>query len=596
MLFISSSCDKQPDNAESKTYTLAGKVEKGPFVNGSELTIQELDYNLKSTGRIFNETISSDDGGFNLGDFDLVSPYVLMTATGYFYNEVSGELSNGTLRLQSIVDLTSKESSNLNIITHLMRNRILKLISSDEMLFSEAYKKAQYEVLENFSLHKYANTDAALFSIAAGTEESAALVVLSSALISDRTIAEFTEHLALLATQFSENGTLTATQREDYYKRSSELPLDYISEKLIERYKELKINITVKDLNNYIDWDKDGEVGDDFNPETPPSIKITNINARSTSVQFTITPSDKTIRYEYFVAKTDEKVDMIVVENGEPNTITVDNLEENALYEIRAIAYGMNENKSAVATYLFKAIEGGEVVFFRRVLALVFTGQWSVNSPLMTTVLNTVRADYSGVLNTIAVHLENGPYRDDDLEITEGVQLYAESGVNGIPMIQIDYREMCSVKASILNQAINVSINDYAASSTVAIRSEIEDKEITIEVKAKFAETGNYKIGCVITENNVIRDNTKGSVDGLYHNVLRCFLTDAFGDDIGEMNAGQEVTRIYTVNLDDNEIIDAQWNVENLNVVAFIMKNHGNGNNYVNNSAECKANGSVDFS
>jgi len=48
------------------SYNIIGNVQKGPFSNGSELSIFELDNNLFPTGRTFHTTIS------NLGKLNLI--------------------------------------------------------------------------------------------------------------------------------------------------------------------------------------------------------------------------------------------------------------------------------------------------------------------------------------------------------------------------------------------------------------------------------------------------------------------------------------------------------------------------------------------
>lgn len=45
--------------------------------------------------------------------------YVLLTADGYYFNEVYGELSDGQISMQSIVNLTDNKQANVIILTHL---------------------------------------------------------------------------------------------------------------------------------------------------------------------------------------------------------------------------------------------------------------------------------------------------------------------------------------------------------------------------------------------------------------------------------------------------------------------------------------------
>lgn len=323
--------------------------------------------------------------------------------------------------------------------------------------------------------------------------------------------------------------------------------------------------------------------------DTTPTIKVTNVKANSKQVSFTLEPTNA-IRYEYSVAKSGVNAGMNSIENSKSRDFVIEGLEEGANYDIKAIAYGKDNVKSEVVIEPFLAKDGGGSKYFRRVLAFKYTGQWCVNCPLMTAALKKIRSSDPDRLNTIAVHLSNTSERPDDLEVPAGVQLYRKTGSAGLPTTQIDYREMCSSQVSNLERAIDKSIQDYYATSVVAITSKIEGNQAIIEVKAKFSELGNYKIGCAITEDGIVRNNTVGSTSGQYNDVLRAFATDPFGDDLGEVENGGEITKTYTVDLNDN------WNKENLKVVAFIIKNHGaDHENYANNSAECGINGSVAF-
>ena len=190
----------------SKTYNVLGKVEKGPFVSGSTVTIQPMDGNLQVLGSLYSSTIQDDLGNFSFGSKLFEAPYAEVTANGYFFNEVNGELSSGTLSLRALVDLSDETTVNVNLLTHLKYQRIQKLIA-DGMKFGEANKQAQKELFTAFGLQQYADKDASTFSIAKGTDESAALIAISSLLLVDRNEAALTEYLAKLRREFGEKGT-----------------------------------------------------------------------------------------------------------------------------------------------------------------------------------------------------------------------------------------------------------------------------------------------------------------------------------------------------------------------------------------------------
>lgn len=265
--FSLSSCSDDNDmenDFEPKTYNVLGKVEKGPFVSGSTITIQPMDGNLQVLGSLYSATIQDDLGNFSFGSKLFEAPYAELTANGYFFNEVEGELSSGTLSLRALVDLSDETTVNVNLLTHLKYQRIQKLIV-EGMKFGEANRQAQKELFTAFGLQKYAEKDASTFSIAGGTDESAALIAISSLLLVDRSEAALTEYLAKLCREFGENGKFGSStlQQISKDKKSLSNQLSSVRGNVIERYNELGLKIEVKELGHFIDWDNDGLAGNE---------------------------------------------------------------------------------------------------------------------------------------------------------------------------------------------------------------------------------------------------------------------------------------------------------------------------------------------
>ena len=162
------SCSEKDDfldePEEPQTYDVQGKVEKGPFISGSSISIQPMDSKLQVLGSMYNTAITDDLGNFMLGSKEFATQYAEFMANGYFYNEVKGELSNGTLTLRALVDLKDNSTVNVNILTHLKYARIKNLVSSGKK-FSEANTQAQTELIEAFGLSEIIKKDVSSFSI-----------------------------------------------------------------------------------------------------------------------------------------------------------------------------------------------------------------------------------------------------------------------------------------------------------------------------------------------------------------------------------------------------------------------------------------------
>ena len=66
---------------------VSGNIEKGPFVQGSKVTLYELDANLSQTGKTFRTQTNNDLGAFTFDTpMQLNSQYVELETSGYFYN------------------------------------------------------------------------------------------------------------------------------------------------------------------------------------------------------------------------------------------------------------------------------------------------------------------------------------------------------------------------------------------------------------------------------------------------------------------------------------------------------------------------------
>lgn len=274
LLCFLASCSEEEKGGEIFTpanYSVNGKVEKGPFIKGSTITLQPLDAKMNSLGTSFPGTIVDNEGTFDMGTVELNAPYALLTTNGYFYNELSGRLSDGTITLQAIVDLKDHSTVNVNLLTHLAKERIKVLIANGAS-FHDANKQAQKELLTNFGLQKYAEKDVAQFSITAGTNEAAALLVVSAGMLYDRSEAELTEYLAQLSLDFTANGKFTDEQIKEYRKVTRGLNFSRITEQLKERYNELGKEISIKDLKYFVDYDGNGIAGDEFNPDEPTDL------------------------------------------------------------------------------------------------------------------------------------------------------------------------------------------------------------------------------------------------------------------------------------------------------------------------------------
>jgi uncharacterized protein (TIGR02145 family) len=130
------------------TASIEGVVEKGPFVKGTSVTLYELNpETFAQTGKVFTGTVEGDNGGFSLGKVELDSRYVLLEASGYYWNELSGQNTTSPLSLKAVAHVNEKSKININIGTHITHKRILSLIESG-MDFDDAKEQAESELIK----------------------------------------------------------------------------------------------------------------------------------------------------------------------------------------------------------------------------------------------------------------------------------------------------------------------------------------------------------------------------------------------------------------------------------------------------------------
>lgn len=271
-------------------HIVKGKVEKGPLVRGSQIDMRTLDQYMVPTGNSYTTTIENNTGDFNFGSLKVNTPYAKLTADGYFFNEVDGKLSTGTIKLDAIVDLSDNSTVNVNVLTHLKSKRINHLIANEGKTFKEANEQAQRELLAQFGLQGYATKDASKFSITSGDDAAGALIAVSSLILSDRSEAEIVEYLSLLSNEFSTTGTFSDTTKEKLKSTRNYLNgrLDKIATNIKERYKELGYEVGVKDLASFFDWDNDGIAGNELDESSTVQLSQNQISVPAEGGDFTV--------------------------------------------------------------------------------------------------------------------------------------------------------------------------------------------------------------------------------------------------------------------------------------------------------------------
>lgn len=136
--------------------TVTGFAEKGPFRYGTSVKIVELDsvMRLADSKRTHQTCITSSNGKFDFGSVNLVSPYVRVEANGFYKDELTGGLSSSLIKLNAVVDLSKRDSFNVNMLTHMAAPRVLKLVqdAGNNQPIGSQSGRALNDVLSSFGI------------------------------------------------------------------------------------------------------------------------------------------------------------------------------------------------------------------------------------------------------------------------------------------------------------------------------------------------------------------------------------------------------------------------------------------------------------
>ena len=131
-----------------KDLDVAGVSQKGPFVKGSAVTVQGIDcQTMELTHEIFEGTVKSDKGDYDVGGITLSSSCAVFEVTGLYLDEFTGAQTTEPVTLRSLVNLKDRKSVNVNVLTRLEYDRVVKLVSEQNASFADAKKQAENEVL-----------------------------------------------------------------------------------------------------------------------------------------------------------------------------------------------------------------------------------------------------------------------------------------------------------------------------------------------------------------------------------------------------------------------------------------------------------------
>lgn len=298
LLAISISCnkDESPEPQQLTKETLSGFVQKGPFINGTSITVSELDASLVQTGNTFNTQIVENSGTFELKDITLSSPFVQLQADGFYFDEVVGEKSSAQLTLFALSDISVKDQINVNILTHLEKGRVEFLIGED-VEFNQAKDSAQHELLLAFGIDNPNIENSEELDISVNNSGNATLIAISIILQANNSVADLTELLANINTDFRQDGILNSEKiKSELFNTTQNLNLEEIRTNLENRYSELGLSADIADFESVIEQYLASQKPFNINAEVS---NVTCNGLNNGSINITVNEGTEPFSYEW---------------------------------------------------------------------------------------------------------------------------------------------------------------------------------------------------------------------------------------------------------------------------------------------------------
>lgn len=149
-----------PDDYKVNGCEVSGVAQKGPFQFQSPIYLREaINDSLEFSTQVIVDEVSGDHGEFVIPGVYLKNPIVSLEAKGLYKNEVKGVWSTKEMTLQALAELptnsidveNAEASVNVNLLTHLEYDRVLKLVRKGYSL-KAAKKQAQQEIMHALGL------------------------------------------------------------------------------------------------------------------------------------------------------------------------------------------------------------------------------------------------------------------------------------------------------------------------------------------------------------------------------------------------------------------------------------------------------------
>ena len=422
ILVIGISACKKNNEFKSINAEIYGFVQKGPYISGSTITIQELDNSFAPNGKTYGTVTTDDFGSFKLNSV-INSQYVVVIAQGFYYDEVAGNLSSASLTLRAILKTSSKMVANVNVLTTLSENRIMFLVNNNNKSFEDAQKQAENEILKTFGISENGILNFNQMDISKEGDSNAILIALSSIIEGNNSsVAGLSEFIAKMSYDLKEDGIINNIDYlNNLIQNATNLSLNNVRVNLKNRYTQLGLTINIPQFEKYAKI------------LVPFTIVLTNpINNKEDAVRNIITvyfnkPLDKTTinNNSFIVSSGTQKISGSYIYMDDSLSLTF--IPDSLLPSLKTITATINNNLKSLdeqqlsSNYTWNFTTSGIDITRKLLVYLPFKGNpndQSGNSNNAEIVGATLTKDRFGIDNSAFHFSDNSNYIDIHNPIT----------------------------------------------------------------------------------------------------------------------------------------------------------------------------------
>lgn len=265
------SCTNFSHNTSPKEISIQGFAQKGQLVKGSQITAFALTDRGVATGDSYPANISDDLGSFAL-DISTEAPLLELRTEGYYFNEVTGSISEAPMYLEAIAPSESS-NMNVNLLTTLVKPRIKHLLA-EGMEYNEAVAKAQHELLLALGVEADLLQDFSSVDLMGSEEGDAALLAYACIIQQDRTTGEVVTLVQAVASELENEGQLSQNTVETIIANRAAVKPFAVARNIARFYTDKGIDQkTLSPFYKYIDDRYDSDfIIDTFEEPTTPSL------------------------------------------------------------------------------------------------------------------------------------------------------------------------------------------------------------------------------------------------------------------------------------------------------------------------------------